>query len=267
MTLRFRNILYSLALLPLFIILVWFFAVPDDLLRTKIEDSISETGNSSINASIEGFRKGFFFSFDADSLQLKKGDLPILNITDISGRFNPLFLFRKQLAFSIAGKLGSGDIKGTFMLPESGNLKITNADIRGINYLTQIGIESDSHISSDLVLNNGTADITFEIPDLKIESSGNMILPFINSFQRVQGALSLNEDTIKVSSIGLEGKKGYARLKGAINNGIMNLTLELMPSSKEVTPLELKLIEKYLVSPGYYLIPVKGPFLQKQGLN
>lgn len=244
-------------------ILSWFFAVPDDLLKKRIEDSISTAENSAINASIEGFEKGIFFSFNADSLKLKRGDIPLFNITAISGRINPLYLLKRQLSFSITGKLGEGDIEGSFRLPEDGNLKITNADLKAIDYLSQIGIESSGYISSDIVLNGGTVQITFEIPDLNIKNSGRITLPFLNSFNRIQGALSLNEDTIKVRSISLEGTKGYARLKGAIDRGVMNLALELMPSSKEVTPVELMLIEKYKVSPGYYLIPLKGPLPQR----
>jgi type II secretion system protein N len=261
--LKLRNILYSLAIIFLFVTLSWFFAVPNDLLKSKIEDAVSSAENSAINASIEGFKKGVFFSFNADSLKLKRGDIPLFNITAISGRINPLSLIKRQLSFSITGKLGEGNIEGSFRLPEEGNVKITNADLKAIDYLSQIGIESSGYISSDIVLSGSTAKITFDIPDLNIRNSGKITLPFINSFNRMQGALSLNEDMIKISSISLEGTKGYARLKGAIDKGVMNLALELMPSSKEVTPIELMLIEKYLVSPGYYLIPLKGPFPQR----
>ncbi|MEW6715259.1 MAG: hypothetical protein AB1306_09250 [Nitrospirota bacterium] len=256
---KFRNILYSLTVISLFIVLSWFFAVPDDLLKSKIEDSMSVAENSAINASIEGFKKGIFFSFNADSLKLKRGDMPLFNITAISGRINPLYLIKGQLSFLITGKLGEGDIEGSFRLPEGGNIKITNTDIRAIDYLSQTGIESSGYISSDILLSGGSAKITFDIPDLNILNSGRITLPLINSFHRIQGALSINEDTIKISSISLEGTKGYARLKGSIDNGVMNLALELMPSYKEVTPVELMLIEKYKVSPGYYLIPLKYP--------
>lgn len=260
---KLRNVLYSLALLSLFIILSWFFAVPDDLLKQKIENSISTTDNSLINTSIDGFKKGVFFSFNADSLRLRKGDIPLFNITAISGRINPLYLIKRQLSFSITGKLGEGDIKGSFILPEGGNIKITNADLKAIDYLSQIGIEGSGYISSDIVLNGSAVKITFEIPDMNIQNSGRIILPFINSFHRMQGALYINEDTTKINSVSFQGTKGYARLKGAIDKGDMNLALELMPSSKEVTPVELMLIEKYKVSPGYYLIPLKDPLPQR----
>jgi hypothetical protein len=60
-----------------------------------------------------------------------------------------------------------------------------------------------------------------------------------------------------------EGEKGFARLKGNISNGVMDLELELMPDAgyfvNERESLELALIRQYQISPGYYLIPVKGP--------
>lgn len=260
---KLSNILYALSLIFLFIILSWFFAVPDDLLKSKIEDSISGAENSAINASIDGFKKGIFFFFNADSLKLKRGNITLFNITDISGRLNPLYLLKGQLFFSIKGKLGEGDIEGSFRLPEGGNIKITNADIKAIDYLSQIGLEGSGYISSDIALNGSAAKITFDIPDLNIQNSEKITLPFINSFHRIQGALSLNEDTAEIRSISLEGTKGYARLKGTIDKGVMNLALELMPSSKDVAPAELMLIEKYKVSPGYYLIPFKGPLPQR----
>jgi len=264
-TLKFRHILYSLTFFLLFIILSWFFAIPDDLLKKKIEDSISSIDHYTVNSSISSFKKGLFFSFRADSLDVKNRDTHLFNITYISGRINPFSLIKGELLFSIRGKLGEGDIEGSFRLPQGGKLKITNANLRLIDYLPQIGIETSGNISSDIILKDSAANITFDVPDLNIENVRGVSFPFINSFRHVQGALSLNEYMIKISSVSFEGTKGYARLKGAIDRGIMDLALELMPSSQDVTQMELMLIQKYLVSPGYYVIPIKGhfPFIQR----
>lgn len=257
-----RHILFLLAFLIVFIILGWFFAVPDGPIGKRIEDAISSPESSGLTASIEGFRKRLLFSFNADSLDLKKAGVPLFKITDISGRINPLQFVKKELAFSISGKLGEGDIKGSFALPQGGTIKITNADLNAIDYLSQIGIESSGYISSDIVLNESTINLTFDVPDVTIRNSGSITIPFINSVNRIQGTLSINEDTVKINSVSLEGTKGYARLKGDIKRGIMNLSLELMPSAKDTTPVELMLIQKYMVSPGYYLMPLKGRFPQ-----
>ena len=37
----------------------------------------------------------------------------------------------------------------------------------------------------------------------------------------------------------------------------MDLLLELMPDTDQLDTMELMLIGKYIVSPGYYVIPIK----------
>ncbi len=258
---KLRNILYAVTGIPVFIILIWFFAIPDNLLKDKIEDSISRSGKIKITASITGLRKGLFFNVYADRLDLKIDKTPALRITDISVRINPLFLLKKQFAVSIKGKIGTGNINGSFKLPGQGNMKIDKVEIDALPYMTSIDIKSNGFISANLDLKDDTMHVIFEIPDLNIQDSIIMI-PFINSFHRVQGALSLKGNTIKVESIGLEGEKGYARIKGEITNGSMNLILELMPSADELEPVESMLIGKYQISPGYYVIPIKGSVLK-----
>ncbi len=258
---RFRNFLYLVISIPVFIILIWSLALPDSLIKTTIEDSISSRGKPNINASIKGLRKGVFFTVYADSLELKIGKTPALRITDISSRINPLHLLKKQFAFSIKGKIGTGDIEGFFKLPNSGSLKIDNAELNAIPYLASVGLEGSGLISANLNLKNNTIDVIFRIPDADIQGSAmGMPLP-ISSFHKIQGALILKENTIKVTSISLDGDRGYARLKGDVTNGFMNLILELMPSAGELNSVESMLISKYQISPGYYVIPIEGPLL------
>lgn len=258
---RFRNLLYLAIGIPGFIVLTWLFALPDSLIKMTIEDSISSQGKSNINASIEGLRKGLFFTVYADSLELEIDKTTALRITDISSKINPLYLLKKQLAFSIKGKIGTGDIKGFFKLPERGSLKIEGAEINAIPYLASVGFGGSGLISAHLNLTNNTIDVIFKIPDADIHVSAMGIPLPINSFRKIQGALTLKENTIKVTSISLEGDRGYARLKGNVTSGFMNLILELMPSAGKLKPIESMLIGKYKISPGYYVIPIKGPFL------
>ncbi len=255
---KFRNILYLAIGIPLFIILLWLFAVPNNLIKEKIEDSISNSGRANISASIEGLRKGPFFTLYADSLDIKIDKKPALKITAFSSRFNPLYLIKKQLAFSIRGKLGTGNINGSFKLPEGGNMQITRAELNAIPYLKNISIKSDGHVSADFTLKDNAMWILFEIPDLHIQDSTVLMFPLIKSFHKIQGVVSLKGNTIKVKSVSLEGEKGYARIKGEITNGFMNLILELMPDTNKLKPLESMFIGKYVVSPGYYVIPIRG---------
>jgi len=258
---KLRNILYAVTGIPVFIVLIWFFAIPDNLIKEKIEDSISRPGKIKITASITGLRKGLLFNVYADSLDIKVDKTPALRITDISGRINPLFLLKKQFAVSIKGKIGTGDINGSFKLPGQGNMKIDRVEIDAIPYMTSIDMKSNGFISASLNLKDNTLYGEFEIPDFNIQDSAYIMIPFISSFHKIQGAFFLKGNTIKVDSVSLEGEKGYARIKGDITNGSMNLILELMPSADELEPIESMLIGKYQISPGYYVIPIKGSLL------
>jgi type II secretion system protein N len=256
--LKLRYILYFIIGIPVFIILVWLFAVPEDLIRGRIEDAIANAGQGSINASLKGFKKGLLLTVHADSLDLDFDNSPALTITNLAGCIDPRYLIKKQLAFSFKGKMGTGNINGLLKYPADGEIKIERTELNAIPYLTHIGIKTNGHISADILLKNKSSRITFQVPDLDLQES-TVIIPFINSFHRIHGALSVTGNDIKFESVSLEGDKGYARLKGDIKNRFMNLSLELMPTMDKLNTIELKLIEKYIVSPGYYVIPIKGP--------
>jgi len=253
-----RHILYFILCIPVFIILVWFFAVPEDLIRGRIEDAISTAGQGNINASLKGFRKGLFLTVHADSLDLDLDRTPALTISNIKGCLKAGSLIKRQVAFSFKGKIGTGDVNSLLTYPADGEIKVEGADLNEIPYLTHLGIKINGHISADILLKNETARITFQVPDMDLKDS-TIIIPFINSFRRIHGALSVYGNNIKLESVSLEGDKGYARLKGDIRNNIMDLRLELMPAMEKLNSAESMLIGKYIVSPGYYVLPIKGP--------
>ncbi len=256
-----RRLLYLAISIPVIIILIWLFAVPEDLIKTIVEDSISDSGKPAINASLKGISKGIFFTVHADTLEIEIDKTKALKITDISGRINLAHLLKMQLAFSVKGKIGTGIIEGIFKLPETGALKIENVELGSIPYLISTGLKASGLISATLNLKNNIIDIIFKIPDVDIQSSIKGVPLPVNSFHKVQGTLYLKKNRVKVKSISLEADRGYARLKGDITGGMMNLSLEIMPSRGELSSLESTLISRYQVSPGYYLIPIKGPLL------
>lgn len=245
--------------------LLWFFAIPDYLIKDTIEGFISTMENSGVKVSIEKMRKGFFFIISADTLDIKIGKDHAFKIENISSRINPLYLLKKQLAFSVRGKIGRGVINGSFKLPEGGDIYITNVELDAIPYLASIGIKGDGIISGSINLKKHTSDIIFKVHNCNIKSLTINLPISLSSFNKMQGGLSLRENIITVNSVSLEGEKGYARLKGSvINKGkdkFMDMTLELMPTTTELKTPELMLINKYQVSPGYYVIPIKGPIL------
>jgi type II secretion system protein N len=257
----FRKFLYFIPGIPGFIILLWFFAIPEDLIKEKIEGAVLNAGSGNVSASMTGFRKGLFISLSADSLDLEVDRIPALKISELTCRFDPGYLTQRRVAFSIGGRIGTGAVNGLLTYPAEGEIKIDRAELNSIPYLSHLGIKSNGYISADIRTENNRTKIAFRIPDLAVQEA-SALFPFIDTFHKVQGVLSLAGDSIKVESISLEGEKGYARLTGDIINRAMDLKLELMPDAGKLTSLESMLIGKYQTAPGYYVIPVKGNFGQ-----
>ncbi len=256
---KLLNFLYGITDLFVFIVLVWLFAVPNELLEKNLEDAVSRSGNGSLTISIDGLRKGMFFSIYADAVDLSIENEQALSIETFSINFSPKFLRSGKLGFLVRGKIGTGTLDGSLLLPMKGSFKINNADLDSIPYLKKFGIEINGHLSSDIQMNNEKVDMVFNVPDLNIGNPSTTVIPLINTFRRMQGSLHLDGNNLMVDSISLEGKKGYARLKGRIRNGLADMTLELMPLPNTLTSLESMVIGKYIVSPGFYSIPLNGP--------
>lgn len=260
---KLRHLLYLITGIPVFIIMVWFFAVPSDMLKEQIEYAVSQSGGSDIEARIKGFRKGVLLTIFADSIEISVDKTPAINMTDLSFNFDPGHLVHGDIAFLIDGRIGSGNIKGLVKFPAWGEINIEKAELTAIPYLTRFGIKMNGHVFSDINIKNDTVKVIFEVPELSIDDS-TTIIPLLSTFRRLQGGLSVTGNNIIIDSISLEGEKGYARLKGSIRNGVMNMALEVMPIAEKLSSLESMLIGKYIVSPGYYVIPINGPLLQQR---
>ncbi len=260
----FRYFLYAVIAVPVILVLVWFLALPDDFIKNSIEEAISSHAEPGMDVSLDGFKKGILFTVYADGLELSINRIPAIRITGVKGKINPFYLIKNQFAFSIKGKIGSGEIDGYFKLPGNGDLTIRGAELSNIPYLTTAGLQGSGKVSADLSLKDDAVEVTFQIPDAEIKGAAMGVPLPINSFNKIQGALSIEGNTIQIRSINLEAEKGYARLKGNIINRDMNLSLEIMPVKEKLQPYETTLLKQYLVSPGYYLIPIKGPVSSAQ---
>ncbi len=255
---KIRNVILAVIAVPVLLVLIWFFAIPLNLIQERIEDAVARCGSGNMILSITGLRKGVFFSLYADSLDLKIDNRPALKITDFVGNYSARYLTDRRLGFAIKGKIGTGDINGVLKLPLQGNIKVDRAELNAIPYLKQFGSDMGGNVSSDIKIENDAAGVIFDVPDLRIDDSSS-VFPLLNTFRKLQGALSVKGNSINIDSIGLEGEKGYARLKGNITNNVMKLTLELMPAAGALNNMESMLIGRYIVSPGYYVVPIEGP--------
>ncbi|MBI5665613.1 MAG: type II secretion system protein GspN [Nitrospirae bacterium] len=255
---KLKYIMLVPAGLLILLVLLWTVAVPVDLIRDRLESAVAGQADGNAALSVNGLRKGIFFTLYADSLDLKIDNRPALMITDFTGSFSPRYLAGKKLAFDIKGKMGRGDVSGILKLPLEGSIKTDRAELSEIPYLKRFDTGINGHVSSDMTIKDNTIKIVFNVPDLSIDDSASVV-PLLNTFTKLQGALTVNDNTIHVDSISLEGEKGYARLKGSISGNVMALSLELMPVAGKLTSLESMLIGKYITSPGYYTVPINGP--------
>ena len=100
---KLLNFLYGITGLIVFLILVWLFAVPNELMQERMENAVSRAGDGSMTLSIDGMSKGMFFSLYADTINLSIANKPALTINDLSINFTPRHLNTGKLAFLIKG--------------------------------------------------------------------------------------------------------------------------------------------------------------------
>ncbi len=256
-----RVSLIILVSIPIFIILIWLFAVPESLIKEQIDNALARSGNDNLRIIFDGMSKGPLLSLNADSINMEIDGKPAVAVTGFKCNFAPQYLAARELGFLIKGDIANGNLEGYFKLPVDGKIHIERAKLNSIPYLTNMGLDINGSLSSDITIQDESVTVEFEIPDLDIAESALSVIPFLNTFHKIQGALSIKNNIITFDSVSLEGDKGYARLKGRIKNGYMNMALEVMPEAGKLTSLEKMIIGKYIVSPGYYVVPIKGPVM------
>jgi len=258
--------LYILIVIIGSLMLMWLIAIPDEVIEAGIKGALSVPLEEGFKVSIEGVRKGPFFTIHMDSIRIEKDGEEIIEIRAIVSRPDSIDPFKGRLRLSFTGQIGDASITGKMVLPlfreavRSGIFNIDGLKIDSIPYLLNKGIEGDGHLSAVIRLKGGEMDIDFSIPDLQVRDPGIIDLPLLETFHELQGTIAIRSGRIEIGSIGLEGEKGYARLKGQIMGERVDLELELMPYPERLTEVEAMLISRYEVSPGYYRIPVRGVF-------
>ncbi|MEW6215521.1 MAG: type II secretion system protein GspN, partial [Nitrospirota bacterium] len=211
----------------------------------------------------EGFKKGLFYSFKSNGIMLKKSNNILLSIENVVGRINPLSLFMMKLTLSFNGNIGGGKIIGEVDLlkrKNQVNISIDSANVDEIPFFAIIGLSGKGVLSGELRFRDRSGDLRFSIKDTRFEgrSFSGVTVP-MGIFHNARGAMVINGDTVKVSSFSLEGEGIYARAKGDIRGGFMDLTMEIMRDSSFTGETHIfSMIESYKVSPGYYVIPIKS---------
>jgi len=245
-----------------FLLLIWalWMVIPVALIEYIIADSMS---GRKITVETAGLRKGIFYSLSAENILVKSGNSEILTFEDVKSRINPFRLVLLQVKIAVNGNIGGGDISGDMHFAGKSvriRLEANNASINRIPFFEKAGIKGAGVLSARLTLANDDGRLDLTANGVKFEPAvfSGIRVP-MNLFSNVAGALSIKENIIKVISVSFEGKDIFARLKGDIRGSFMDLTMEVMPGKSYLeSPFLLAGIERFRVSPGYYVVPVRG---------
>ena len=243
----------------LIIIGLWLIVLPEDLILSRINATLKE---DNLSLAIPGFKKGPFFTFHAPVLQLKKGDTVLLTMGALTGSINPLSLVLMRLPLSFSGSMGGGAMEGHVDLlhwHERFNLSVDKAEIEQSALLSTLGLSGEGVLSGSVTAREKCFECKFEIREARFTGAlyGFPIPP--DCFHTVRGLIRANGNDLRIDSLWMEGHGLNARLKGIVKGRHADLTLEIMKDSSFVdSSMLLQLIERFKVSPGYYVVPVKG---------
>jgi type II secretion system protein N len=236
----------------------WLVVFPERTLLALVSASLR--GNE-LAINVAGFRKGFFYDFDAQNVSLNKSKRSLLTAENVSCRLDlSSLLFLKPMIRCI-GEIAGGRIKGSVgLLQENGPITVSIADARieEMPFLSSLGVGGSGSISGRMNLEKGAGDIRFALRDVHLlpASFGGIRIP-LDVFSDGSGALALDGRTLRVTSFSLEGNGIYARVKGTIDGSTLHLKMELMPEKSFVEEHQiLSFLAAYRDAPGHYSIPI-----------
>jgi type II secretion system protein N len=238
---------------------LWLVAIPEGLVIDYIEKSAK---TSDMNVSVEGFRKGLFYNFTARSVSLERSGETVLDVRDLSGRLDLAGLFALKAVVPFEGKVSKGTLTGTAKVGRNGyeiEAALKGAELGELPALALTKVQGTGVLSGDFRMKDGRGALKFTVQDgdFNAISYGSYLIP-LNMFRTARGAVSINGHVIDVESVTLEGKGLYARAKGKVAGGLVDMKLELMPEESAVPDsMMMAIAGRYRVSPGYYVIPIR----------
>ncbi len=256
-----KKILAAFVAVPVVFWFIWM-AFPASSIQSMIEDS---AGDRNITIEVQGLKKGFFYTLSADKVALKSSGEELVSFNNIRSRINPFGLIGMQVDASVNGTTGSGKISGSAIFAKNRlQAKIDYKDVamQEMPFLKHGGIRGSGTISGRFLMTGDRGRVEFVTRNATFEPAdfSGIKVP-MNFFKEVTGSLAIEGNVLEVVSVSLRGKDIYARLKGPIKNHVADLTMELMPSGSFLeNPLFLMEVGRYQVSPGYYIIPIRGNF-------
>ncbi len=257
----------AIAITVLFLVVegFWLIVLPGGMIRGFLEGSLD---NDYVYLRSEGFKKGIFYNFSVAKLSLMKrssggaADALLLEFDDLKGKVDLLSVvaFRPEVVFRC--RMNDSDITGRVALTGRGKTAVSGDNIRmkQVPFLEAIGIHAEGVMSGDFSAEKNTGSLKVSLADASFRNSSlaGVFLP-LEVFHDVKGSAAISSGTVEVRSLAMTGNGVYGRVKGSAKGGYMDMNFELMTEpSFRLDPFLQAMIERYKVSPGYYVFPLKG---------
>lgn len=243
--------------------IVWglWIAVPGSMIESRIRDAFSR---ENVTVTVEGLRKGLFYRISADRVALTRTGTELITGRNVDVRMDLLGLitFRPRVYFS--GRMDGGSFAGVLPLSQGDgtiHFEMSNARLTDVPLFMKAGIRGTGILSGSADVTNGTGRMKFLVADARLESLtySGVEVP-LHLFETVRGVGDIQRDAVSRVSVSLDGRDISARVTGVVQQGYLDLQVEVMPGRTYLeNPLFRSSIERYQVSPGYYVIPFKGP--------
>ncbi|MBU3948327.1 MAG: type II secretion system protein GspN [Proteobacteria bacterium] len=234
---------------------LWIIAIPERFISDFINDSLKKY---SISIDSEGLEKGVFYSIRIKNVKINNLDNTlILIIHNLKAGINFTSFLKLSPGIDFKCNIEKGKVNGNIGFKKGVGLVarikgsvIDIGDLPGVGRLFGIGGTGD--IDFDLLKKNKQSEIKFSLSDAKIIGFG--LIP-LDMFKKARGELVEENGLITIKSLVMEGDGIYARVKGYIRKNERNVNIEVMVnSSSDINPSYLAVLEKFKVSPGYYVI-------------
>jgi type II secretion system protein N len=251
-----------LVAIPVLSWMIWI-VFPETAIRTAIEDSVA---GSQFVIEAQGLKKGLFYAVDIDALALQGRRGELVSVKNIRAHINPLFVPLFQLRLTGSGAIGNGNISGNLNLLKGkikGDVNFQKVGFGDLYFLKAAGLNVNGTLSGSLTIDEDGAHAEFDSKDAVFEETEfSGVRAPLNIFHMFNGAIDLHGNFIEIVSLAFQGEDIHARLKGDIRENVIDISMELMPGKSFMeNPFMLAGLEGYKISPGYYIIPLKGNLL------
>lgn len=238
---------------------LWIVALPESVIIGLIENA----PKGGMTARAEGFEKGLFFNFRAERIAVVRGEDELLSLENVRGKLNPFSLMLFRLTLSLEGDVAGGRLEGSVNAAKGKTIawvKVAGAQAEDMPFFKAMGLDAKGILNGEIDISGARGDIKFSVTEALIagRSFSGVHIP-LDLFYTAKGAMSIEGDTLTVTSFTFEGVDIYARVKGTARGAEIDLTVEIMPEAAfNDRSLALMPLEQYKISPGYYQVPAKG---------